>query len=145
MLHCIFLFTVYLYWNGKDQEAFSLWRPNRMADTIFHITDLKKLPQKRDRTILHFTAFASLMMEAQVRPVSYMSLNWKIKTLHKEGSRAGWLYASLYHCYQTLDPDRAALSGSQHFCDPASQCMNSTLSGSATASCKQYEIIAIII
>lgn len=144
MLHCIVLFTVYLYWNGKDLEAFSLWQPNKMADTSIHITDLKKLPQKRDKTILHFAVFASLMTEAQVRPVSDMSLNWKIKTLHKEGSRARWLYASLYHCYQTLDPDRAALSGSQHFCDPALQCMNSTLSGSATASCKQYEIIAII-
>lgn len=63
VLHCIVLFTVYLYWNGKDKE-------------------------KQNNT--------------------------------------------------------PALSGSQHFFDPASQCMNSTLSGSATASCKQYEIIAII-
>lgn len=47
-----------------------------------------------------------------------MTLSCKMKTLQREGGRelagrAGGLFTSLYHCYQTSDPHRAALSVSE--------------------------------
>lgn len=69
------------------------------------------------------------------------------KTQQKEGtSRQSWRALHLIISVLTfLEFERAALSGSQHFIrDPLYKCMNGALSGWASGSCKQYEIIAII-
>lgn len=88
-----------------------------------------------------------LRMETLVTDRQHSVSNSKVKTLQKKGTsrQSGGILHLTVSLLPFLEFDRAAFSGSEHFIrDPLYKCMNSTLSGSTSDSCKQYEIIAII-
>lgn len=101
---------------------------------------------KQNQTTLHCALSAGLMMETLVTRSADRQPTVP-KTQQKKGtSRQSW---RALHLILSVLPfqefERAALPGSQHFIhDPLNKCGNSALSGWASGSGKQYEIIAII-